>query len=517
MKIEINKKVLLVDIFASIYIGVVLTLSVTSEISKFWVFIPITLFFVILLYYAFYIQKMGALICIEKVSDEPKRLALTVTVCGVIVLLGQLFYWLAYFPGGFNLDAYGHWDQIHGYAQLNDWHSVVVTGIYWLLTRINDSIEFCIGVQIVLFSISYALLIRELGRYGISRKLLYFAAIFVAVIPSVGMNNICIIKDVYFTVCLIWIYIFLLRLSKEDEINKRSIGIVAGTVMLLILITLIRHNGILIVLPIYLFLFIQFRKSKKIIIGSFIAFVLTIAFIYGPVFNIANIEKHNNIVGETTGILMASMTNAYLKEPDQVPNDVKTFLESIADREEYENHYVLGEWDSCKWDFGGAELLQNEKIIEIVKYAFITAINCPQSVYESIRENTSIVWQIVGYVDWEPWVYIEEPNQYGISEKPVSVIRNIEIKINELSHSILGCVCVWNIGSYIMLIVILSVYLAVNNQFKKMLYAFPLLVYAWVTMLLLSGPNQRYFYYFQVMILPVIYILLQEEGFKKNE
>lgn len=517
MKIEINKKVLLVDILASLYIGIVVTLSITDEISKFWIFIPITLFFVILLYYAFYIQKVGACFRIEKERNEPKRLTLAVVICGGIVLLGQLFYWLAYFPGGFNLDAYGHWDQVHGYAQLNDWHSVVVTGIYWLLTRINDSIEFCIGVQIVLFSISYALLLRELGRCEIPRKLLYFATIFVAIIPSVGMNNICIIKDVYFTVCLIWIYIFILRLSKANEINKRVIGTVAGMVMLLILITLIRHNGILIVLPIFLFLFVQFKKNKMVLVGSVIVFVLSIAFIYGPVFKIINIEKHSNIVGETTGVLMASMTNAYLKEPNQVPDDVKIFLESIADREEYEAHYILGEWDSCRWDFGGAELLQDEDFIKIVKYAVMTAINCPQSVYESVKENTSIVWQVVGDVDWEPWVYIEEPNQYGISEKPVSAIRTMEIKISELSHSIIGCIGVWNIGSYIMIIVVLSVYLAVNNQCKKMLYAFPLIIYAWGTMLLLSGPNQRYFYYFQVMILPVLYIILQEKGFEKNE
>ena len=149
MKIKINKKVLFVDILASLYIGIVVTLSITNEITKFWIAIPIILFFAILLYYAFYIQKIGTRFYIEKVYNSPKKLTTTVVICGAIVLLGQLFYWLAYFPGGFNLDAYGHWDQVHGFAPLNDWHSVVVTGIYWVLTRIKDSIVFCIGIYTI--------------------------------------------------------------------------------------------------------------------------------------------------------------------------------------------------------------------------------------------------------------------------------------------------------------------------------------------------------------------------------
>ena len=85
-----------------------------------------------------------------------------------IVLIGQLLYWGAYFPGGFNLDAYGQWYQVHGFLQLDNWHPVITTLIYWLITRVVDTLAMCILFQIVIFSISVAFLLREEYLFGVS-------------------------------------------------------------------------------------------------------------------------------------------------------------------------------------------------------------------------------------------------------------------------------------------------------------------------------------------------------------
>lgn len=62
----------------------------------------------------------------------------------VIIFLGQMVYWAANYPGGFNLDAYGQWDQVHGLQKLNNWHPVFTTMLCWLITRLCDSFAFCI-------------------------------------------------------------------------------------------------------------------------------------------------------------------------------------------------------------------------------------------------------------------------------------------------------------------------------------------------------------------------------------
>ena len=80
---------------------------------------------------------------------------ITGIVTTVMVLLGNIAYWLAYYPGGFNLDALGQWDQAHGYWELDNWHPIITTIIYWGLTRISDTLAFCIFSQILLFSLVF--------------------------------------------------------------------------------------------------------------------------------------------------------------------------------------------------------------------------------------------------------------------------------------------------------------------------------------------------------------------------
>ena len=79
----------------------------------------------------------------------------------VIIMIGQLIYWGAFFPGGFNLDAYGQWDQVHGLMKLNNWHPVFTTLCYWVITRIWDNFAFCIFVQLLIFSVSVTVLLSS--------------------------------------------------------------------------------------------------------------------------------------------------------------------------------------------------------------------------------------------------------------------------------------------------------------------------------------------------------------------
>ena len=67
----------------------------------------------------------------EKKKDK-KSIDLSNVVFFIIVLVitisGNLLYWAAYYPGGFNLDAYGQWMQINGDLPLNNWHPFFITG-----------------------------------------------------------------------------------------------------------------------------------------------------------------------------------------------------------------------------------------------------------------------------------------------------------------------------------------------------------------------------------------------------
>ena len=354
---------------------------------------------------------------------------ITGIVTTVMVLLGNIAYWLAYYPGGFNLDALGQWDQAHGYWELDNWHPIITTIIYWGLTRISDTLAFCIFSQILLFSLVFGVFMYNLTKLGISRGLLIVISACVAINPAVCMNNVCLIKDVYFTIGVMWLSVLLAKIYASDGYWIDKWRNIAHIVIASVFVMLTRHNGFLFVFPMFVMLLVNYREKFKRLLFSLIFTVVGLALIVGPVFEIAHVRRHENVLGEIIGIPMGAMVNAYVNDYDNTPEEVKNLLETIAEREIWNKSYRTGEWDSCKWDMDTDIILQETGLKNILRMFFDTAKAYPEAVFQSVRENTRIVWQLVGRIKWAPWVYIESPNEYEIKENHVPVAESIVGKI----------------------------------------------------------------------------------------
>lgn len=206
---------------------------------------------------------------------------------------------------------------------------------------------------------------------------------------------------------------------------------------------------------------------------------------------------------------MATMANVFISDPENTPEDIKTFLLSIATEEEWHEKYILGEWDSCKWEFGGTELFQDESIKAFVPKFLSTIFASPNAAYQSIRENTRVVWQVFGNVEWDTWVYIEE-NDYGIIPSPNPTCSAIVNVLLNLSLTLSGAVLCWNIGVPTLMFVIMIWVSVVRKKYKNLIYIIPIIAYNLLTMLLLCGPSHRYFYFNNVLFLPIILIMLSQ-------
>lgn len=425
-----------------------------------------------------------------------------------ILLAGQIMFWLAYYPGGFNLDAYGQWDQVHGTEPLDNWHPIITTCIYWLLTRIVDSAAFCVFFQLIVYSFSMSILMGGLYDAGYEEWLIYTVSAIMTFNPAICMNNVCLIKDVYFSIGIIWIMYCLLRIYVTDGGWLLSDIHITGLSFAFLFVTLVRHNGFLFVVPVMVCVCVCYRKYiKKVIVSSLIV-LCVVGVLLGPVFSHAKVYRHSNVIGEISGVPMGIMINSYLNDPGNTPDEVIDLLEGIATRDEWEEHYVVGEWDSCKWEFGGAVLLKQMTGRDLIDYTLKTIWNSPLTSYQSFRENTRIVWQILGRADWSPWVYVESPNEYGIEEKHVSWANSLVSGIESLSYSPIGIVLIWSNGVLLLVLHLMVAYVAILKQYKKLIMILPVIVYDFLTMLLLSGPNHRYFYFTSVVFLPIVMIMV---------
>lgn len=240
--------------------------------------------------------------------------------------------------------------------------------------------------------------------------------------------------------------------------------------------------------------------------------LLLVIFTETVIFSVLKVQQHSNVIGEVSGVPMAIMANAYVNDYENLPEDVKSFLEEIAPYSEWEKRYVVGEWDSCKWDFGGIELLKEESFLKIIYMTWKTIVRCPQSSYDSIQENTRLVWQVVGKSYWRPWVYIEE-NEYGIEKR--TSINKIEKMVEKSEESIVMSALFWNIGLIIIIFLALNWVSFAKMKYQSILFVGPILIYNLCTMCLLSGPSLRYFYFNSVMVFPIIGIVLGMLGKEK--
>ena len=427
----------------TLYISVVFYLTISDTLGRIAIcFVIVPLIFYILTILRSKICSLNYQLLKKEKSSSSFTFYITVFL---IFFAGQMLYWMAYYPGGFNLDAYGQWDQVHGLQNLNNWHPVFTTFCYWLVTRIYDSFAFCIFTQQLIFSLSISYLLLILYRLNIHRNLLTFTALYISLNPAIGMNNSCLFKDVPFTIALIWMTIILIRIIATKGVWLKSILHFAFIVLSLVVITLIRHNGIFYIIPVLVCIFINCRQQIKNVIAIVLAYILCLAIIQGPLYSYFDVEEHSNVTGESVGIPMAIMANIYISDTENTPDEVEKFLLSIAEKTVWEEKYILGEWDSCKWDFGGTELFKEMSLKQFGKLTFSSICASPDMAYQSVRENTRVVWQVLGNAEWITWVYIED-NDYGIYATPNILCSDIVNHILDFSTTLLGSFLCWNIG-----------------------------------------------------------------------
>ena len=437
-------------------------------------------------------------------------------ISGVITFIGQMVYYGAYYPGGFNLDAYGQWDQVHGNMQWDNWHPIITSFIYWILTRIQDDLGFCILVQIIIFTFSFVCLIYQMSKIGVKSWVLIAISVITAVNPAIGTNNVCLIKDVYFSIAVLWSVIITIRIvtSKGEWLNSNKRHCVY-LILTLAFIVMVRHNGIIYMIPLCLSIIVIYRNTwKRVVIGFIVALLIAI-FVETGFLGMISVRKHSNVDAEMVGIPMAAMVNSYINDYDEVPDEVRELLEKIADKDTWSDMYYLGEWDSCRWDVDGDEIIKDLGALNVWKLFIKTARACPETTYYSIAENTRIVWQLVGEVYWNPYVYIEYPNIYGIHEEHNLVCENIVNRILWISYQVPISSFVWNTGVLIILLLGAGILAIVSGKRSTYILLIPAFCYMAGIILLLCGPNFRYFYFEQVIFLPCLALMM--EGIRKRK
>ncbi len=198
---------------------------------------------------------------------------------------------LAYYPGIIAYDGLDQWNYIKT-GVFNDWHPAYNTIYLYLLMKIWDSPFLPILIQCIVLSFGIGFFLSKLDKYyHINKWYLMICSILLALLPLNFNSAVVLLKDNMYLALVIILSSFVLEFANDKKFFDKTSNCIWINVILLF-ISLTRHNGIYASILFDIVMFIVFRKKKKYIKVTLIT--LAIYFLMTTVgYKILNIERGN--------------------------------------------------------------------------------------------------------------------------------------------------------------------------------------------------------------------------------
>jgi len=217
-----------------------------------------------------------------------------------IIFTILLIYFLAYFPGIYYSDSVNQIWQILRiwYHNIEDWQAVFHTLTFLVVLKIFKHIGFYVFIQIIFASILFSWIS---SKFRIRETFIILFFLF----PLTALFLITAWKDTPWTLSLIW-FSFLIYFSyKENKINLLAF------ILSLSFIMLFRHNGIILIPLLLIFLAILFKDKIKKIITVSISLILIYLVSYVFFYEVLKVNKTAARYQKDFYIISAYVVNNY--------------------------------------------------------------------------------------------------------------------------------------------------------------------------------------------------------------
>lgn len=451
----------------------------------------------------------------ERTSLSP-ALFLGVSAC---VFVFYVLYLLSEYPGGFSPDTKWQWEQAHTLA-FNDHHPFFHTLLFWLLTRIWDSYTFLLLVQIAALSLGFGYLAASMRAWGFRLPLILpvcFAGAFSFATRSIAL--FCW-KDTALSIFCLYLlpHLFHMVLTRGEWLQKPGHRIAFG--VLIACITLVRHNAVLFTAPLLVLLPFAFPRTRRAALRVTALVVALVIGVKGPLQSLCNVESAPSTYLETTGLPMTVLCSAYALAPETMPQDALALMQTIAPQEAFAQTYQFGDYNSVKWAFDlKQEHLSALPLPEFLGMTLRTAAANPMLALRSVLELTAMVWDPSG----ERYALSVPP--YGEPPEYVPLPGQVQVFFEQLFQLIDGAfngVIYQKLTSQLgilTVVLLLALYLSIHRfrGWTALWLAAPVLCYNFGTMLLLCGPDFRFFHFNVLIVWPLTALLASKPAQAQSE
>ena len=431
-----------------------------------------------------------------------------------ITLLVYLCVWCASYPGGSSPDTLEQWRQVTT-GRFNDWHPFFHTLILWLLSRICNSYSFVHLIHIVAFAVGVAYLFATLHAWGYSPL---WAAVFgIIVFSPANQGQLSFAsKDTALSILLLFLFTQMVNIYHSDGAWLQKRGNAIAFAALVAASTLVRHNAFLFTLPLavgLLFRYPAFRKRSIAAVSAALVLVLAVKI---PLSALLKVEKDpTQTYGESIGVPMTILTSVYLKSPESLPEDARTFLAECTP--DIRNLIQFGEYNAVKFGSDIRQRVLQVPPLTLLQWTWQTMRQAPMLSLLAVMELTDMVWNplqtkgtlvINSYAD-SPSLHLLPSSAKTFATTFLQTInRFLGVDFVQILSSRLGV---------LLLAILLSWLVSFKRSGFSTLWLFlPFVFYNLGTMLLLCAGDYRFFHFTCLLAWPLALLMLSKPVGSKN-
>ena len=435
-------------------------------------------------------------------------------IVSALTFLYLLLWLIAYFPGGFSPDSVYQYQQALT-GEYNNWHPVLHTWIFfWLPLQIFHHPAGIVCFQILLFSLAVGYLYRVLCRRGCPIAFLVFSWLFLILNPQTAKIMMFPWKDSALTIAALMIFTQVIEIYETDGAWLQKWHHFLSFTALCFVATVFRHNAILLTIPIYVILFLFQKKARKSVLFSGLLVLLSLWLLNGPIMTLANVASPGARQEEVLGLPMTILAEVYISTPDKLSPKALDFMSCLATLEEWFGNYQTGNFNSIKGSSSLplVDLIENEGARTVLRYTVQAFLASPIPALRGFAALTQMVWNPVSSPGWSNVPPYCTSNDIGIAAQGNQQLARILTCFSNTTESFLLYLFTGCIGMMILIAMFAAVTNVGRGKLGRAFMIFPMLIYDFGTMLLLTGPDFRFFHFNFVIIIPLLYLILCEKA-----
>lgn len=456
--------------------------------------------------------KMGELIGRQDAGSRYDKTVwrdrLSLFACAFLPLL---LWYVAFFPGCFSHDSISQLHQALD-GEYTDWHPVLQTLITFTLPLMISGGRTW---TIVLFQIiELGLALTYLGmtvRLFAPRWCTYTAVLLISLSPVTGDISMHPWKDILFTITIIvWTsQVVRIRMSQGKWLSKPQN--IVGFVLCALVSCIARHNGVLFVGPMLLYVILAFDRKRAIALATCV--VALVLVVRGPFYSALGVTQPGGRSVEVLGMPMSALGGVMHDTPGALDAETRDFLLEVSPQSAWSEFSSERGFNGVKFkSVTDSHAIERRGVSEVLSMTLRAFLASPMAALHSPIALFSMVHLPAERVTWaiEPAITSDEYiTKYTGFEPLAEALRGI------LSSSKNGLMSIplWHTG-FIELFLIAAVAMRIDGKTFDWFLGIPLLLHNMGTTLLLTGSDFRFFWLsFPVGILVIAYLVL---GYSKS-